>query len=93
MTIGRTDQTKGIDQLITAMAPLRERLHPVAIVVPFNAHHPLIEVYQREIKHRLLPCHRVSGSRYDGFLASPSNDSSGEHGFYVLQVGRIRSGP
>lgn len=48
-TIGRTDPAKGIDLLIDAIAPLRDRVHLAAIVVPFDGHDPLISAYQQQI--------------------------------------------
>ncbi|MBO0802840.1 MAG: glycosyltransferase family 4 protein [Nocardiopsaceae bacterium] len=54
-TIGRTDPAKGIDLLIDAVAPLRNRVHLVAIVVPFNDHDPLLSAYQRQIARLSLP--------------------------------------
>jgi D-inositol-3-phosphate glycosyltransferase len=53
-TIGRTDPVKGIDLLIDALGPLRDRAHLVAIVVPFDGHDPLISTYQQQITARAL---------------------------------------
>jgi D-inositol-3-phosphate glycosyltransferase len=39
--IGRTDPVKGLDPLIDALGPLRDRALPVAIVVPFDWPTPL----------------------------------------------------
>jgi D-inositol-3-phosphate glycosyltransferase len=49
LTIGRTDPTKGVDLLIDALAPLRDRVHLVAVVVPFDGHDPLLDDYRRRI--------------------------------------------
>lgn len=54
-TIGRTDPAKGIDLLIDALAPLRDRIHLTAIVVPFDGHDPLISAYRRQIARLGLP--------------------------------------
>ncbi len=54
-TIGRTDPTKGIDQLIDALGPLRDRAHLAAVVVPFDGRDPLIDSYRRQISARRLP--------------------------------------
>jgi glycosyltransferase involved in cell wall biosynthesis len=48
-TIGRTDPAKGIDLLIDALGPLRDRVHLAAIVVPFDGRDPLISAYQQQI--------------------------------------------
>lgn len=53
-TIGRTDPVKGIDLLIDALGPLRDRAHLVAIIVPFDGHDPLISTYQQQITARAL---------------------------------------
>jgi D-inositol-3-phosphate glycosyltransferase len=49
LTIGRTDPVKGVDQLIDHLAPLRDQIHLVAVVVPFNSEDPLIGDYQHRI--------------------------------------------
>jgi glycosyltransferase involved in cell wall biosynthesis len=49
LTVGRTDPVKGIDQLIDHLAPLRDQIHLVAVVVPFDGHDPVIAEYQRRI--------------------------------------------
>jgi glycosyltransferase involved in cell wall biosynthesis len=54
LAVARTDPVKGIDQLITALAPIRDLIHLVAIVVPFDGHDPLTRRYQQLITaHRL----------------------------------------
>ncbi|WP_019632254.1 glycosyltransferase family 4 protein [Actinomadura atramentaria] len=54
LVIARTDPTKGVDRLIAALGPLRDRVHLAAIVVPFDGADPLIESYRRQIaEHRL----------------------------------------
>jgi len=53
-TIGRTDPVKGIDLLIDALGPLRDRAHLVAIVVPFDGRDPLLDAYRRQINARRL---------------------------------------
>jgi glycosyltransferase involved in cell wall biosynthesis len=60
VTIGRTDPAKGIDLLIDALAPLRDRAHLVAIVVPFDGHDPLISAYQHQITRLRLPATLVT---------------------------------
>jgi glycosyltransferase involved in cell wall biosynthesis len=49
LAIARTDPTKGVDQLITALRPLRERVHLVAIVVPYGGNDPLTDAYRQQI--------------------------------------------
>ncbi|MFF3665496.1 glycosyltransferase family 4 protein [Microtetraspora malaysiensis] len=49
LTIGRTDPTKGIDLLIDALRPLRDQVHLVAIVVPFDGDDPLLRRYRHQI--------------------------------------------
>jgi glycosyltransferase involved in cell wall biosynthesis len=53
-TIGRTDPAKGIDLLIDALRPLRDRAHLAAIVVPFDGHDPLLAAYRRQIAEAQL---------------------------------------
>ena len=52
--IGRTDPVKGLDLLIDALGPLRDRAHLVAVVVPFDGHDPLLDAYRRQITARRL---------------------------------------
>ena len=54
LTIARTDRVKGTDLLIDALGPLRDRVHLVAIVIPFDGHDPLLEDYRRRIAVRGL---------------------------------------
>lgn len=49
LAIGRTDPVKGLDQLITALRPLRDNVHLVAVVVPFDGHDPLTHTYREQI--------------------------------------------
>jgi D-inositol-3-phosphate glycosyltransferase len=49
LTIGRTAPVKGVDQLIDQLAPVRDQIHLVAVVVPFDGDDPLIDDYQRRI--------------------------------------------
>lgn len=53
--IGRTDPVKGIDLLIDALGPLRDRAQLVAVVAPSNGRDPLITAYQRQITAARLP--------------------------------------
>jgi glycosyltransferase involved in cell wall biosynthesis len=52
--IARTDPTKGVDQLIAALHPLRDQVHLAAIVVPFDGHDPLIDTYRQQITEQGL---------------------------------------
>ena len=49
LAVGRTDPIKGFDQLIAALTPLRDRVHLVAVIVPFDGHDPLTTAYQQQI--------------------------------------------
>ncbi|MFY1633637.1 glycosyltransferase [Solwaraspora sp. WMMB335] len=49
LAVGRTDPTKGFDQLITAVAPLRDIVHLVAVIVAFSDADPLTRTYRQQI--------------------------------------------
>jgi glycosyltransferase involved in cell wall biosynthesis len=59
-TIGRTDPVKGIDLLIDALEPLRDRAHLAAMVVPFDGRDPLISAYHQQITARQLSATVIS---------------------------------
>jgi glycosyltransferase involved in cell wall biosynthesis len=60
LVVARTDPTKGVDQLIAALGPLRDRVHLVAIVVPFDGADPLLDAYRREIAEQHLHATLIS---------------------------------
>ncbi|MEV6849251.1 glycosyltransferase family 4 protein [Actinoplanes sp. NPDC051411] len=49
LAVGRTDPVKGLDQLITALIPLADLVHLVAVIVPFDKSDPLTHAYQQQI--------------------------------------------
>ena len=49
LAVGRTDPAKGFDQLVAALAPLRDSIHLVAVIVAFNDTDPLTTAYQQQI--------------------------------------------
>ncbi|HTT75846.1 MAG TPA: glycosyltransferase family 4 protein [Candidatus Binataceae bacterium] len=64
LAFGRAAPLKGFEQLIPALAPLRERIHFVLISVPFLNHDPQQRVYDELLRqHRIRATHIKRFSR------------------------------